>query len=43
MFSNRAGRLINKLKNENILKSIDNKKKDKVFVYQKYIDIFNQE
>lgn len=38
-----AGRLLGKLASEDILKNLDNKKKDKVFVYQKYIDIFNQE
>ncbi len=38
-----AGRLLNKLTNEDMLKNLDNKKKDKVFVYQKYIDIFNHE
>ena len=43
MISNKAGRLINKLKNKGILKNLDNKKKDKVFIYQKYIDIFTQE
>mgnify|MGYP002769801810 CR=1 FL=1 len=43
MISNRAVRLINKFKNEDILKNLDNKKKDKVFIYQKYIDTFNQE
>ncbi len=37
------GGLLNKLSNEDILKNLDNKKKDKVFVYQKYLDIFNQE
>ena len=38
-----AGRLLNKLVGEDILKNLNNKKKDKIFVYQKYIDIFNQE
>lgn len=38
-----AGRLLGKITSENILKNLDNKKKDKVFVYQKYIDIFNHE
>lgn len=38
-----SGRLLERLFEEGILNNLDNRKRKKIFVYKRYIDIFNKE
>lgn len=38
-----SGRLLERLCEEGILSNLDNRKRKKVFIYKKYIDVFNKD
>jgi Fic family protein len=38
-----SGRLLERLCEEGILSNLDNRKRKKVFVYKRYIDVFNKD